>query len=105
AKNIADVWRRWHISFSSWLRDYIYFPLGGSKRGEFIQMRNLAIVFLISGLWHGANWTFIIYGGIHALLYIQFIYYRKIFHQRDKGSLLGNLAGIVGTFTVLTLAR
>jgi len=77
AKNIADFWRRWHISFSYWLRDYIYFPLGGSRKGEFNKTRNLTLVFLFSGIWHGADWTFVIYGAIHALLYIMFIYYRK----------------------------
>ncbi len=106
AKNIADFWRRWHISFSVWLRDYIYFPLGGSKRGELIQMRNLILVFLVSGFWHGANWTFFIYGAIHAALYILFIYYRKIFHKKgSKDSLLGDFIAIAGTFIALTLAR
>jgi len=110
AKNIADFWRRWHISFSSWLRDYVYFPLGGSKKGGLIQARNLIVVFVVSGIWHGANWTFVIYGFIHAALYILYVYYKKwikpykIFSSH-RFAFLGNFCGIVGTFTVLTLAR
>lgn len=104
AKNIADFWRRWHISFSGWLRDYIYFPLGGSKRGNLIQIRNLAIVFIFSGIWHGANWTFVVYGCIHAFLYILYVYYRKFFGS-EKETVLGNCIAIFSTFTVLTLAR
>ncbi|WP_306353399.1 MBOAT family O-acyltransferase [Flavobacterium sp. '19STA2R22 D10 B1'] len=110
AKNIADFWRRWHISFSNWLRDYIYFPLGGSKKGNFIQMRNLTIVFVISGIWHGADATFVIYGFIHALLYILYIYYRKWTKNIPSSSsaLLNNLydwIAIGSTFIILTIAR
>lgn len=104
AKNIADFWRRWHISFSNWLRDYIYVPLGGSKKGQLYQMRNLAIVFIFSGIWHGANWTFVIYGCIHALLYIIYILYRKKLNPK-KSTIVGDLFAMCATFTVLTLAR
>lgn len=110
AQNIADFWRRWHISFSYWLRDYIYYPLGGNKKGEYKKMRNLTIVFLISGIWHGADWTFVIYGGIHALLYILFIYYRKwtknlSFLNSNPIKPLYDFSAIVVTFLLLTLAR
>jgi len=110
AQNIADFWRRWHISFSYWLRDYIYFPLGGSKKGEYKKIRNLTIVFLISGIWHGADWTFVIYGAIHALLYIIFIYYRKwtknirIFSSKITDTLY-DFTAIATTFVILTVAR
>lgn len=110
AQNIADFWRRWHISFSYWLRDYIYFPLGGSKKGEYKKIRNLSIVFLVSGIWHGADWTFVIYGAIHALLYILFIYYRKwtkniVFIRSRITDFLYDFIAIVFTFILLTVAR
>lgn len=66
ATSIADFWRRWHISLSTWFRDYLYIPLGGNRKGKLCKYRNLAIVFLISGLWHGASWNFVLWGGIHA---------------------------------------
>lgn len=67
SRDIAEFWRRWHISLSSWFRDYVYIPLGGSKKGKQIAIRNTMIIFLISGFWHGASWNFIVWGGIHAL--------------------------------------
>ena len=66
SRDIAEFWRRWHISLSSWFRDYLYIPLGGSKNGKLIAVRNTFIIFLVSGFWHGANWNFIVWGGIHA---------------------------------------
>lgn len=67
ATGIGDFWRRWHISLSSWFRDYVYIPLGGNQRGAFITYRNLFIAFLVSGVWHGAAWTFAIWGLLHAI--------------------------------------
>ena len=67
AKTVREFWSRWHISLSTWFRDYIYFPLGGSRCAKWKHLRNVCIVFLISGLWHGAAWTFVIWGGLHAL--------------------------------------
>ncbi|MDE7284657.1 MAG: MBOAT family protein [Lachnospiraceae bacterium] len=67
AESVADFWRRWHISLSSWFRDYIYIPLGGNRKGTVRKYCNIMIVFLLSGLWHGAGWTFIIWGGLHGL--------------------------------------
>jgi len=66
SRSIAEFWRRWHISLGTWFRDYVYIPLGGNRRGEAWNRANLAIVFLLSGLWHGANWTFVVWGGLHA---------------------------------------
>ncbi len=65
--SITEFWRRWHISLSSWLRDYLYIPLGGSRRGPWRTYANLLIVMLLGGLWHGAAWTFVVWGGIHGL--------------------------------------
>lgn len=67
SRNIAEFWRRWHVSLSSWFRDYLYIPLGGSKSGKLISIRNTFIIFLVSGFWHGAKWTFIAWGFIHAV--------------------------------------
>lgn len=67
SRDIAEFWRRWHISLSSWFRDYVYIPLGGSKRGKAMAVRNTIIIFLISGFWHGASWNFIVWGAIHAV--------------------------------------
>lgn len=67
SQNISEFWGKWHISLSSWLRDYIYIPLGGNKRGKVIQYKNLMITFLVSGLWHGASWNYVIWGGLHGL--------------------------------------
>ena len=67
SRDIAEFWRRWHISLSSWFRDYLYIPLGGSKGGIWKKVRNTFIIFLVSGFWHGANWTFIVWGLLNAL--------------------------------------
>lgn len=69
SRDIAEFWRRWHISLTTWFRDYIYIPLGGSRCSRWKVMRNTLIIFLVSGFWHGANWTFIVWGAYHALLF------------------------------------
>ena len=70
ADSITDFWRRWHISLSSFLRDYLYIPLGGNRSGRARMYLNLAVVMLLGGLWHGANWTFIVWGAYHGSLLI-----------------------------------
>ena len=77
SRDIAEFWRRWHISLSSWFRDYLYIPLGGSRGSKFRVLRNVAVIFLVSGLWHGANWTFVVWGGVHAALFIPLILLSK----------------------------
>ena len=67
SRSIAEFWRRWHISLSTWFRDYLYIPLGGSKGGTWVKVRNTFIIFIVSGFWHGANWTFIVWGLLNAL--------------------------------------
>jgi len=70
SRDIAEFWRRWHISLTTWFRDYIYIPLGGNRCGKWITARNTLVIFLVSGFWHGANWTFILWGAYHALLFL-----------------------------------
>ena len=70
SRDIAEFWRRWHISLSSWFRDYVYIPLGGSRGSKLKQVRNVFVIFLLSGFWHGANWTFIAWGFINALYFL-----------------------------------
>lgn len=70
SRNIGEFWRRWHISLSTWFRDYLYIPLGGSQEGRYKSIRNIFIIFLISGFWHGANWTFIFWGLFHSFLFL-----------------------------------
>jgi D-alanyl-lipoteichoic acid acyltransferase DltB (MBOAT superfamily) len=90
ARGFSDFWRRWHISLSTWLRDYLYVPLGGNRRGELRTYANLLITMLLGGLWHGASWTFVVWGAIHgACLAI----------ERS----LNRSPGILGTFMVVTV--
>lgn len=70
SRDIAEFWRRWHISLSSWFRDYLYIPLGGSKGGIWMKIRNTFIIFVVSGFWHGANWTYIVWGFINAVYFL-----------------------------------
>lgn len=81
AVSVGDYWRRWHISLSMWLRDYIYFPLGGGRCYKIKKYRNILITFFISGLWHGANWTFIIWGMIHGLSIILDDIFKPVFQK------------------------
>ncbi len=73
SRDIAEFWRRWHISLSTWFRDYLYFPLGGSRGNQYSTIRNTLIIFTVSGFWHGANWTFIVWGIVNALLFLPLI--------------------------------
>ena len=70
SRDIAEFWRRWHISLSTWFRDYLYIPLGGSRGGTWIKVRNTFVIFIISGFWHGANWTFIVWGALNAIYFL-----------------------------------
>lgn len=77
SRDIAEFWRRWHISLNTWFRDYVYIPLGGSRCGKVKQIRNTFTIFALSGLWHGANWTYVIWGIYHALLFIPLMILEK----------------------------
>lgn len=70
SRDIAEFWRRWHISLSTWFRDYLYIPLGGSRGGTWMKVRNTFIIFVVSGFWHGANWTFIVWGALNAIYFL-----------------------------------
>ena len=70
SRDMAEFWRRWHISLSTWFRDYLYIPLGGSRGGTWMKIRNTFIIFIVSGFWHGANWTFIIWGALNAIYFL-----------------------------------
>lgn len=83
SRDIAEFWRRWHISLSSWFRDYLYIPLGGSKGGMWMKIRNTFIIFLVSGFWHGANWTFIVWGGLNALFFLPLLIREKNRHHLE----------------------
>ncbi len=78
ARTIPDFWRRWHISLMTWFRDYVYIPLGGNRRGRLRQYANTAAVFAISGLWHGAGWTFVVWGLYHAALFLPYSLLRPV---------------------------
>lgn len=86
SRDIAEYWRRWHISLNTWIRDYIYIPLGGSRKTKQLTIRNTIIIFLISGLWHGANWTFIFWGAYHAILFIPLLLVGK--NRQYTGSIV-----------------
>jgi len=77
SRDIAEFWRRWHISLTTWFRDYLYIPLGGSRGGLWMKIRNTFIIFLVSGFWHGANWTFIIWGALNAMYFLPLMLLNK----------------------------
>lgn len=83
AKNISEFWHRWHMSLSTWFRDYVYYPLGGSKVGTYLTVRNVLIVFGLSGLWHGANWTYVVWGLAHGFLLSMYQLKQKYFPSRN----------------------
>ena len=109
SRNIAEFWRRWHISLSTWFRDYIYIPMGGSKVNSIKKIFNVMTIFTISGFWHGANWTFIFWGLINALFFLPLILFSKNRSYTDivaKDKILpsfSDLSKILITFTITAL--
>lgn len=108
ARSIGDFWRRWHITLTSWFRDYVYIPLGGNQVGDRKWVRNILAVFLLSGLWHGAAWTFVFWGGLHGAFYLAGRYTGRIRDRvRRAVGLSGNPAAVwqvVVTFQLVSLA-
>lgn len=110
SRDIAEFWRRWHISLSSWFRDYLYIPLGGSKGGKWMQVRNTFIIFLVSGFWHGANWTFIAWGLINAIYFLPLLLLNKNRSNLEDIAFKWNAQGmqtilnILFTFSITTFA-
>ena len=80
SRNVSEFWRRWHISLTTWFRDYLYLPLGGSRGGLLLKIRNTSLIFLVSGFWHGANWTYLVFGALNALYFIPLLLRRKKRH-------------------------
>lgn len=110
SRDIAEFWRRWHISLSTWFRDYLYIPLGGSRGGVKMKIRNTFAIFLVSGFWHGANWTFIIWGALNAIYFLPLLLTKNNRNHLDivaKGRLLPSIREffqISVTFLLTTFA-
>ncbi|PTX42624.1 D-alanyl-lipoteichoic acid acyltransferase DltB (MBOAT superfamily) [Christiangramia gaetbulicola] len=110
SRDIAEFWRRWHISLSTWFRDYLYIPLGGSRGGTSMKVRNTFIIFIVSGFWHGASWTFIIWGALNAAYFLPLLLAGKNRQNLDivaKGRLFPHVREgikIVATFSLTVLA-
>ena len=110
SRDIAEFWRRWHISLSSWFRDYLYIPLGGSQGGKWMQVRNTFLIFLVSGFWHGANWTFIVWGLLNAIYFLPLLLLNKNRSNMEAINFKCNIAGlrtilnILLTFALTTFA-
>ncbi len=104
SRDIAEFWRRWHISLTTWFRDYLYIPLGGSRGSKWQKVRNVFIIFLVSGFWHGANWTFILWGAFHAACFMPLLLLgqnRKYLGEVAEGKILPSLRELgqmLGTF-------
>jgi D-alanyl-lipoteichoic acid acyltransferase DltB (MBOAT superfamily) len=112
SRNIAEYWQRWHVSLSTWFRHYLYIPLGGSRVGKLKSIRNICIIFLVSGLWHGANWTFVFWGAIHALLYIPVflmgrnrLYANNVIAENSWFPTIKEVLQVILTFVLVTFSR
>ena len=105
ASGIKNFWRRWHISLSLWLRKYIYIPLGGNRKGIIYKYRNILVTFLVSGLWHGASWSFVAWGGLHGIYQILEDLLKKVFPKENgiSGSLHGKCLNTVQRLFVFML--
>ncbi|KAF5073319.1 Peptidoglycan O-acetyltransferase [anaerobic digester metagenome] len=111
SRNITEFWRRWHISLSSWLKDYLYFSLGGNKKGRYRTYLNLMITMLLGGLWHGASWNFVIWGGLHGsylTIHKLFVGNRRIMASSSVPNNLKDwslfILNIIGTYTLVLFA-
>jgi len=105
AQNLGDFWRRWHISLSTWLKDYLYIPLGGSKKGKIRTNINLMITMLLGGFWHGASWQFVIWGGLNGIGLIIYKYWKRISPYEKSNKRLIIIWKIALTFCFITFTR
>jgi len=106
SRDIAEFWRRWHISLSTWFRDYLYIPLGGSRGGTWMKVRNTFIIFIVSGFWHGANWTFIVWGALNAIYFLPLLLLkrnRQNIGDVAEGRLLPNFRELISMTTTFLL--
>jgi len=106
SRDIAEFWRRWHISLSTWFRDYLYIPLGGSRGNNWMKVRNTFIIFIVSGFWHGANWTFIVWGALNAVYFLPLLLAKKNRNNLDivaKGRYLPNVKDLFFMFLTFGL--
>jgi alginate O-acetyltransferase complex protein AlgI len=106
SRDIAEFWRRWHISLSTWFRDYLYIPLGGSRGGTWMKVRNTFAIFLVSGFWHGANWTFIIWGALNAIYFLPLLLTnnnRKNLGVVAEGKTLPSFKDLIAMLTTFAL--
>jgi alginate O-acetyltransferase complex protein AlgI len=104
ARNLQDFWHRWHISLSTWLRDYLYIPLGGSKKGTWMTYRNLMITMVLGGLWHGASWNFVIWGTLHGLALAVTRMWQRSRKTEPKTTGLGHAIAVFCTFQYVCFA-
>jgi alginate O-acetyltransferase complex protein AlgI len=104
ATNIQEFWKRWHISLSTWFRDYLYIGLGGNRKSIFRTYVNVCIIFLVSGFWHGANWTFVIWGAVHAFFIVLYMLQQKYITKNESSSFLRNALGLIITYIIVCLA-
>lgn len=104
SRNVAEFWKRWHISLNTWFVDYVYIPLGGSREGKWKTIRNTFAIFLLSGLWHGASWTYVSWGVFHAILFIILILLGRTKAYRGNASWY-ELPQMLFTFTLVTFSR
>jgi len=110
SRDIAEFWRRWHISLSTWFRDYLYIPLGGSRGTKINQVRNVFIIFVVSGFWHGANWTFIVWGALNAAYFLPLLLLKRnrvnigVVAQNSRFPKFREITGILVTFLLTVIA-
>ncbi len=110
SRNIAEFWRRWHISLSAWFRDYLYVPLGGSRGGMWLKIHNTFIIFIVSGFWHGANWTFVVWGILHAVYMLPSVIFNTnrnhltIVAEGRNLPTIREFFSIIGTFSLTAFA-
>ncbi|BFP42744.1 MBOAT family protein [Flavobacteriaceae bacterium GF1] len=112
SRNVAEYWQRWHVSLSTWFRHYLYIPMGGSRVSKLKSVRNIIVIFVVSGFWHGANWTFIFWGGLHALFYIPVflmgrnrMYAHNVVGEKSLFPTPIEILQVLVTFTLVTFSR